>query len=126
MKGELTEFGKEMRKFRVDRCETLKDMAGKVGFTAPYLSSIERGRRDMPEDIIQRIKEAYALDDGQTARLSAAGEKSMKKIKVDLRGATEEQRKILFLFARTLPELTEEQCAAIKGILQKVRESRIQ
>lgn len=117
MKGELTEFGKEMRKFRVDRCETLNDMAGKVRFTAPYLSAIERGRRDMPEDIIQRIKEAYALDDEQTARLSAAGEKSMKKIKVDLSGATEEQRKIVFLFARTLPELTEEQCAAIKGIL---------
>lgn len=36
-----TNYGKVLRKIRVDRDELLKDMAGKLGITSAYLSSIE-------------------------------------------------------------------------------------
>ncbi|HAH61855.1 MAG TPA: transcriptional regulator, partial [Treponema sp.] len=44
----LTEFGKFLKKMRIDKSETLAVMAGKLGISAAYLSSIENGTRDIP------------------------------------------------------------------------------
>ncbi len=55
----LTEFGKFLKKLRIDKSETLAVMAGKLGISAAYLSSIENGTRDIPGTMISTIMQQY-------------------------------------------------------------------
>jgi len=50
--------GNEMRNMRVERKESLISISKKMGLSIPYLSDLERGRRNWNEDLIQRFKEA--------------------------------------------------------------------
>ena len=51
----LTEFGKFLRKIRIDRQELLRDMAGTLGVSVAYLSAVENGKRNVPVSWINKI-----------------------------------------------------------------------
>lgn len=51
----LTEFGKILRKIRIDQGEIIKDMEEKLNVTASYLSVVETGKRNIPENWIEEI-----------------------------------------------------------------------
>jgi HTH-type transcriptional regulator, competence development regulator len=57
----LTAYGKFLKKFRIDRNETLADMSGKLGISSAYLSAIENGTREIPAKMSVDIKAAYNL-----------------------------------------------------------------
>ena len=126
MKRALTEFGKEMRVFRVGAGERLTDMAGKLGISAAYLSAIEIGVRDAPGFLIPRLKEAYGLGDDFAARLDELREMSARKAVIGLSGATGGQKKLAALFCRAFRELTGAQCGAIEKILKEAEKGRLQ
>ncbi len=54
-----TEFGKLLRKIRVQNSENGKDMAKKLGMTNGYLSAIELGNRNIPGDMPRKVSELY-------------------------------------------------------------------
>lgn len=58
----LTEFGKFLRKLRIDNGELLKDMAIKLNVTPSFLSLIETGKRSIPKKLEEEIKETYSLN----------------------------------------------------------------
>ena len=52
----MTPFGDRMRKLRIERGVTLKDMAEAIGVSSAYLSALEHGKRGRPGwHLIQRI-----------------------------------------------------------------------
>lgn len=57
----LTEFGKFLRKLRIDNGELLKDMAIKLNTTPAFLSMVETGRRSIPEKLEEEIEKIYSL-----------------------------------------------------------------
>jgi HTH-type transcriptional regulator, competence development regulator len=57
----MTAYGKFLKKFRIDRNETLADMAGKLDISPAYLSAIENGTREIPAKMSPNIKQAYDL-----------------------------------------------------------------
>lgn len=73
----LTEFGKILRKIRIDNQELLKDMAKKLGVSSAYLSAVETGKRKVPSDWVPKVAALYTLDreskDELGARLRAVG-----------------------------------------------------
>ena len=115
----MSEFGKELRKLRIDKGEILKNMADKLGCTSSYLSAIECGKRAVPPDLIPRLKELYGLDDGQVERLEAARDAVLKEISIGLGGASSEQRDVAIMFARTFKDLTREELEEMRGFLGK-------
>lgn len=76
----LTEFGKHIRKIRIDRQELMKDMAEKLNVTPAYLSSVETGKRNVPQGWIGHIVRMYKLDPSEHLELIEAA-KASKKIK---------------------------------------------
>lgn len=52
--------GHELRRERSDRGERLSDVAGRAGVSVPYLSEVERGRKEPSSDVLAAI--ARALD----------------------------------------------------------------
>lgn len=58
---ELTEFGKFLRKLRIDNGELLKDMSIKLNVTPSFLSMVETGRRSVPKKWEEEIEKIYSL-----------------------------------------------------------------
>ena len=58
----LTEFGKILRKLRIDRQELLRDMAKNLEVSSAYLSAVETGKRKIPIDWCSKISTLYKLD----------------------------------------------------------------
>lgn len=124
MPGGFTEFGKELRKMRIDRGEILKAMSDKLGYTPSYLSAIECGKRAVPGDLIARLQELYALTDEEAARLEAARDATLKDARIGLEGASKEQRNVALLFARTFKDLSAEDLERMQGFLASKRKEK--
>ena len=58
----LTEFGKFLRKLRIDNEELLKDMSVKLNVTPSFLSMVETGRRSIPKKREEEIEKIYSLN----------------------------------------------------------------
>jgi HTH-type transcriptional regulator, competence development regulator len=61
MSSKLTAFGRMTRKIRVEHDEYLKDMAEHLDVSTAYLSAVERGQRNAPDEWIGVLQEAYGL-----------------------------------------------------------------
>lgn len=58
-----TEYGKYLKKLRIDKDKTLAAMSKDMGIAPSYLSAIESGERVIPVDFTEKISEKYSLDD---------------------------------------------------------------
>jgi predicted transcriptional regulator len=95
----LTEFGKAMRKARIDANETLGSMADAIGVSPGFLSGIETGRKKIPQDLVGRIGDfltthGIALRDLDT--LVAVSNRS-----VSLEGLSPQHQMLVAGFARS-------------------------
>jgi hypothetical protein len=54
------EFGRILRKLRESRNMSLRDVAKKLGISAPYLSDVELGRRRMTDDRVESCLNLFA------------------------------------------------------------------
>lgn len=75
MNVQYQNFGEFLQKKREEKQITLRGMATKLGVSAPYLSDIEKGRRNPPEmDKLDLIANLLQLsDDDKTIMLDLAG-----------------------------------------------------
>jgi transcriptional regulator with XRE-family HTH domain len=115
----LTSFGKFSRKLRIDNGELLKDMAEKLGVTSSYLSAVENGKRNVPQEWIGKIKNMYSLNLDQYKELKQGVEESQLSNKVDLKGYSKEDKNLMMALARKIDGLNEEEKTKIRNILLK-------
>lgn len=68
-------FGEFLQKKREEKQITLRKMAENLGMSAPYLSDIEKGRRNPPEiEKLEQIAQILLLsDEDKTTMLNLAG-----------------------------------------------------
>lgn len=74
----LTEFGKALRKLRIDNDERILDMAKKIGKSSAFVSSIEHGQKPLPDAFDDLIIETYGLDGLQAQTIRQAYTHSKK------------------------------------------------
>ena len=117
----LTEFGKALRKIRIEREELLKDMATALGVSAAYLSAVETGKRRIPDDWVERISIHYQLSQAEHANLLRAAENSAQEVKISLQDASETKRGAVLTFARALDQLSDED---LKRIMQSMKKGK--
>lgn len=109
----LTKFGKELRKIRVDLDENIIDMAKKLHISISYLSSIEAGKRKIPNDLVEKIIERYHLNEERSEILRQAEAESSEMIDIDLSNVSTEQRKLVFALSRKLCTISDDECLSI-------------
>ena len=116
----LTPFGKVIRKLRIDRGLTLKEMAELMGKTSAYLSSVETGKKKITQFVIDKSVEILAGGErGIVNSIKDAAVASMKQINVDVDGANDRQREVAAVFARSFNNLTDEQLEGFMKIMEK-------
>ena len=71
-----TKFGEFMRVLRVRHHEVMGDVAKLLGVSTPFLSAVENGRKNVPNEWFDIIAEHYALSDDEIADMKNAAENS--------------------------------------------------
>lgn len=119
MNATVTELGKLLRKLRIDREETLGDMAEKLDITSSYLSAIEKGKRPAPDGFVDKIAELYALSASAIKELADAADKTIQNIKMNLAGSSDSKREAALCFARSFDDLDDETAKSVMKLLRK-------
>jgi transcriptional regulator with XRE-family HTH domain len=117
----LTEFGKALRKLRLDNSEILKNMAERLSVSSSYLSAIEHGKRQIPQDFISKLSQSYALSEGVVQSLAKAREHSISQVGLDLGNTQGHKRDAALIFARQFDELDDFTAQSIVDLLQRGR-----
>ncbi len=115
----ITEFGKILRKIRIDNGEILKNMAEKLGVSSAYLSAVEVGKRNIPEDWVTEIVELYELNKNYEYELKLSYDASIKNTTFNIENSSDLKRKTALTFARTFDEIDEETTEKIFNLLHK-------
>jgi len=115
----LTDFGRYLRKLRIDCGELIRDMAGKLGVTASYLSAVETGKRNIPETWVDEIVASYNLDGAEKGALVKAAVNSARAIKIGLEEVSAERRETAILFAREFRDIDDAAILQIRDLLKK-------
>ena len=113
----ITNFGKELRKLRIDNDELLKDMADKLGVTISYLSAVEHGKREVPDDWVDTISKLYQLSDAEKDNLEDLAYMSKNKVSIDLLEVNDKKKNTALAFARKFDNLSDEEINKINKIL---------
>lgn len=100
----ITEFGKAIRKARIDADVTLASMAEELGTTPSFLSAMEMGRKKIPDAWVSLI-ETYFARKGASVRLRELADVANKSINLD--GLDPAQQMLVAGFARVNMSETE-------------------
>ncbi len=115
----LTNFGKLCRKLRIDNNQVLYDMASVLGVAPSFLSSVENGKKNVPEGWCKKIQDEYKLSEEGYRELVEAKEASKTQVKLNLTACKGDERNLAVSFARTFDKLTREQREKIMQILNE-------
>lgn len=114
----VSEYGKTLRKIRIDKGLTMAQMAKAIGITSAYLSTIERGKRNIPKSLTQNVINHYKLSNEQVAELQEAEYLSMDSFEIDLSDVDLDKKTLVFTIAKNLKNMTCEQVEMIKNIVE--------
>ena len=76
----LTEFGKTLRKARIDHDISLKDLADLLNLSPAFLSGVETGRKAVNPSLINKITSVMNLSKTESDELNIAASKTLKEV----------------------------------------------
>lgn len=112
-----TKFGEFMRIQRIKHREVMGDTAKLFNVKLPFVSTVESGKRNVPEEWIPILIDHYHLTPEEQAELLDAIEHSKTQMKIYLTGATNTQRRLAVQFQRSFENLDDDTAAAIMKLL---------
>lgn len=113
----ITDFGKEVRKHRIDKSLSLRDMADDLGVSASYLSSVETGKRRLSDELVDQIIGYLRLTKDEAHSMKVKAATHQQELVVSLKGATPKQVESAVCFARSLNGLTDEDLDQITSMI---------
>tara|TARA_R110001592_G_scaffold206888_3_gene457605 strand:- start:794 stop:1153 length:360 start_codon:yes stop_codon:yes gene_type:complete len=117
----ITEFGKAVRKARIDAENvTLSSMAGELQTSPSFLSALEMGRKKIPEDWVEKIESFFGRRGIYNLRLRELADMANKTVSID--GLSPAQQMLVAGFARV--NLDEAEIAKFTELLAVKKESQ--
>jgi transcriptional regulator with XRE-family HTH domain len=113
----LTPFGVAVRKLRLDKGMRLLDLAARLNRSAAFLSSIETGRKPIPDGFVLSVARAMDLSTEELTALRRGADRTRKEVRIEK--LPEDQREIVAAFARRLDKVPAEMMAKLKKIVLK-------
>lgn len=113
----LTEFGKVVRKARIDADETLLSMSNDLGVSPSFLSGMENGRKNISQEWVKKIEDYFEQKGVRVKQLAELAMAANKSVPID--GLPFLQQMMMVGFAKS--EFTPEQLKEIMGCLDKIR-----
>lgn len=115
----FTEFGEYFRILRIKHKEVLKDASEFLNVSCAFISSVECGKKSIPEEWFEKMVNHYNLNEKQQKELRTAIDRSAKTIKFSIENVTPTQKDLAVQFQRSFDELDEETANEILEILKR-------
>ncbi|WP_313569396.1 helix-turn-helix domain-containing protein [Comamonas terrigena] len=112
----ITEFGKAVRKARIDADVTLASMAEELQTTPSFLSAMEMGRKKIPDAWVSGI-ERYFSRRGVSLRLGELADVANKAVNLD--GLDPAQQMLVAGFARV--NMSEAELTSFQRLLSTIK-----
>lgn len=112
-----TNFGKLLQQFRRQHDEIMGDMADWLGVKPAFLSAVENGKKNAPEQWLKKITEHYSLSNEEQKELHQAWKDSKTQVKLNLVTASDSKRMMASCLARSFSEMDDETAKKIIDIL---------
>lgn len=113
----ITEFGKEIRKLRIDLGITLFEMAKDTGVSSSFLSAMENGKKAVSDEYIDVLAEKFEFVQNAKDHFLKLADKTKKEVRINLSNNGNKSNELATSFARKFSELSDEQIEKIKFIL---------
>lgn len=117
-----TKYGEFMRILRIKYHEVMSDTADILGVKTPFVSAVENGKKNVPEEWIPKLIEHYHLSENELKELMNAIEASKTQIRIPLTSASNSQRTLAIQFQRSFEKLDDTTANAIMKLLNKEEE----
>lgn len=112
----LNQFGKIIRKARIDTGETLSSMAKGLNKTVSFLSAIETGSKKIPMKLVPQIRDYLISKGASSSDLEELEEQAViANGQLDIAGLGSQHQQATVKFARST--LTQEQLDMIMAII---------
>lgn len=112
-----TKFAEFLRILRIKNHETMGDTAKLLGVNAAFVSAVENGKKNVPEDWIDKLVNHYNLNEQEKQELIRAIEDSKTTSKINLVSAPSFKRKVALQFQRSFDDIDEETAKKILDLL---------
>mgnify|MGYP004485707885 CR=1 FL=1 len=124
MKKAVTEVGRFLRKLRIDANEVLYNMAQKLGCTSAFISSLELGKRPVPQEFQQKIIKLYSLTPEQQEAFQHAVDQCTRSVTISLEELNNSSKDLALVFARRLKTMEEKEAEKMLEFLQDTKEEK--
>ena len=114
-----TPFGMFFRTLRLKHHEILSDASKFLNVTSAYISSVECGKRPVPDEWAAFIADHYHLSRSEISELHQAIEESKTSIKINLSRSGAAQRSAAIRFQRSFDEMDDETANEILKIIER-------
>ncbi|QKJ58808.1 helix-turn-helix domain-containing protein [Serratia fonticola] len=112
----LTEFGKAVRKARIDTDYTLYTMAQELDTTPAFLSALETGNKKIPKKWIEGISKFFKSKGYEISNLQELANVSNDVVPLD--GLSQQQKMLVAGFAKS--SFTSEQLKSFFELLEQI------
>ena len=114
-----TELGKIMRLIRSRRGENLATLSEKYGSSIAYLSSIEVGKKAIPDDYASKINSIYNLTDEELVDLQNGIDETRQKSIISYLDMDDERKDLTKVFARKINSINQSSLAKLRKLLEE-------
>ena len=111
----ISAFGKCVRKIRGE--ESLRTMATKLGMSPSFLSAMEVGRKKIPMEYCDKIRDEYKITDEQYAELFDAIAETNGHVNIEVAKMEEAQKNVSMVFARKIETADPEMVEKLRKVL---------
>lgn len=109
-----------LKKLRSDNNEVMSDMAEKLGVTTSFLSAVELGKKNPPQNWYRKIDKSYSLCLSQRYELIKALALSERHLKIDLTDLSYEKKSLVWHFRENLKDMNSEDVEILSEILNDI------
>ena len=117
----INEFGKVLRKLRIDEDERLQHMSKRIGKSSAFISAVERGDKSPPSGFEENIIKAYGLVGQAAEALRVAADDARKSFTIEPK--TKLERDAVGLMARrvnsNVDSFSEEELKKLLSVLRR-------
>ena len=114
-----TKFGEYFRILRIKHKEVLSDVKELLGVSSAFISAVECGKKPIPEKWYDILVTHYKLNNTEQKDLFDAIEMSKKSVSIDIKDASNNQKKVALQFCRSFDDISDETANEILKILER-------
>ena len=117
-----TKFGELMRILRIKNREVMGDTAKLLNVKLPFISAVENGKRNVPEEWFEILVNHYNLTKSEQEELNEAIELSRTQVKVNLINSSSFKREMAVQFQRSFDSIDDDTAEKIIKLLNNSKE----